>query len=302
MTEPDNTPRPPQIKWVAVQRNPKSGAGRQSREIDNLLRELQAHGFHAELYGNRDELDTAVRDPARREALHGIVAAGGDGTLLDVMNRHPEVPVAILPMGTENLCAKHLQMPFSGTEVAKIVADGHRVQFDVGRIGEQRFMVMASAGFDAAVIHAMHRQRKGHISRISYLKPIGSSLLAYRFPALRVYIDDDPEPIIGRNVVVANLPSYALGLKVASDARPDDGLLDVRVMQHGSVAGMFRYLALIYYRRHERVRDVISRKGKRIRIESDQPVPVQIDGDPAGMTPVEITVEADVGELFVPKE
>ena len=64
---------------------------------------------------------------------------------------------------------------------------------------------------------------------------------------------------------------------------------------------MFRYLGLIYYRWHEQVRDVISLKGKRIRIESEEPVPIQIDGDPAGFTPIEINIETNVGELFVPR-
>ena len=288
------------IRWVAIQQNPKSGAGRQSKVIDELVCELEKLGLRPQVFSDRGALDAAVRDPHKCESLQGIVAAGGDGTLLDVLNRHPYVPVAILPLGTENLCAKHLRIPCDGEAVARIVAHGTRLRFDVGRIATQRFMVMASVGFDAAVIHAMHLQRKGHISRLSYLKPISQTLANYRYPPLKVYIDDDETPIIGRNVVVANLPSYALGLRVASDAQPHDGHLDVRVMQHGSIGAMFRYLALIYYRRHERVRDVISRQATRVRIESDEPVPVQVDGDPVGVTPVEINVDANAGELFVP--
>lgn len=287
--------------WVAIQRNPRSGAGLQTKPIRSLITELKRLGLRPRLYSKREELDTAVNDPVRRAGLKGIVAAGGDGTLLDVMNRHPQVPVAILPLGTENLCAKYLGIPRDGSAVANIVADGATVRFDVGRLGNQRFMVMASVGFDAAVIHAVHAARRGHISRWTYLKPIAACLAKYRHPQLRVYIDDDPEPTLGRMVVVANLPSYALGLKVAGNARADDGLLDVRVMQHGSIFHMFRYLGLIYYRWHEQAKDVICLRGARIRIESDEPVPIQIDGDPADFTPVEITAEANVGELFVPR-
>lgn len=287
--------------WVAIQRNPRSGAGLQTKPIRSLIAELRRLGIRPRLYSKRDELDKAVNDPIARESLKGIVAAGGDGTLLDVMNRHPNIPIAILPLGTENLCAKYLGMKRDGKEIANVVAEGETVRFDVGRLGTQRFMVMASVGFDAAVIHSVHAARKGHISRWTYLKPISVCLAKYRYPKVKVFIDDDPEPTIGSLVVIANLPSYALGLKVASSARGDDGLLDVRVMQRGSVFHMFRYLGLIYYRWHEQVRDVISLKGKRIRIESEEPVPIQIDGDPAGFTPVEINVETNVGELFVPR-
>lgn len=288
--------------WVAIQRNPRSGAGLQGKPIRNLIAELRRLGLRPRLYSKREELDKAVNDPIARESLKGIVAAGGDGTLLDVMNRHPNVPIAILPLGTENLCAKYLGMKRDGRQIANVVAQGKTVRFDVGRLGRQRFMVMASVGFDASVIHTVHAARKGHISRWTYIKPISYCLTQYRYPKVRVFIDDETEPTVGSLVVIANLPSYALGLKVASNARGDDGQLDVRVMQRGSIFHMFRYLGLIYYRWHEQVRDVVSLKGKRIRIESDEPVPIQIDGDPAGFTPVEINVEANVGELFVPKD
>ncbi|MEW4487791.1 diacylglycerol kinase family protein [Thalassoglobus sp. JC818] len=306
--------------WVAIQRNPKSGSGRQVREIKELISELRNRGIRPRLFSRRNELDTAVASCSAQQPLCGIVAAGGDGTLLDLINRHPKIPIAVLPLGTENLCAKYLGIPRSGSAVAKMVAEGHTSQFDIGSLisiptndqqGEsaqvssetevtQRFIVMASIGFDAAVIHHMHAHRQGNIHRLSYLNPIAQVLKSYSYPELRVYVDDDPVPVVGRNVIVANLPSYALGLRVASNAEGNDGLLDVRVLQQGSLLGMFRYLALIYYRRHERVKDVISRQGSQIRIESDQPSPIQIDGDPAGMTPATITIEKRAGELFVP--
>lgn len=287
--------------WVAIQRNPRSGAGRQAKPLRELIAELRTLGIRPRLYSKREELDAAVNDPVRRQSLRGIVAAGGDGTLLDVMNRHPNVPVGILPLGTENLCAKYLGMPRNGKVVARVVADGETMRFDAGRLGDQRFMVMASIGFDASVIHKVHAARKGHISRSTYVFPTMKALAQYHYPKLRVYIDDDPEPTVGCMVVVANLPSYALGLKVAANARGDDGLLDVRVMQRGSSFHMLRYVGMIFYRWHEKARDVVALRGKRIRIESDEPVPIQIDGDPAGLTPAEINVETSVGELFVPR-
>lgn len=289
-----------QTSWVAIQRNPKSGSGRQSRPIKDLISELKRLGFRPRLYSDRHELDAAVNVPEKRATLKGIVAAGGDGTLLDLMNRHPQIPIAILPLGTENLCAKYLSIPREGKFVARMIADGKTMCFDTGRIGSQRFMVMASAGFDAAVIHAVHEKRRGHVSRWTYLKPIAHCLASFRYPELRVYVDDNPQPVTGRLVVIANLPSYALGLKVAGNARADDGHLDARVMQYGSILHMFRYLGLIYYRWHDHVKDIVPLRGRRFRIESDEPVPMQIDGDPAGFTPAEISVDPNVGELFVP--
>lgn len=287
--------------WVAIQRNPKSGAGLQAKPILNLISEFRRRNLQPRLFSVREELDRQVNDPVQRQTLKGIVAAGGDGTLLDVMNRHPNIPIAILPLGTENLCAKYLGMKRDGKQIAQVVAEGETVRFDVGRLGTQRFMVMASVGFDAAVIHEVHAKRSGHVTRWTYINPILHCLTKFTYPQLRVFVDDSKEPVVGSLVVIANLPSYALGLKVAADARGDDGLLDIRVMQRGSSLNMFRYLGLIYYRWHERVRDVVKLKAKRIRIESEVPAPIQVDGDPAGFTPAEINIETNVGELFVPR-
>ncbi|MFG0335348.1 MAG: diacylglycerol/lipid kinase family protein, partial [Maioricimonas sp. JB049] len=101
--------------------------------------------------------------------------------------------------------------------------------------------------------------------------------------------------------VAANLPMYALGLRVVPTARPDDGLLDVRVFQRGTALQVMRYFALLQTAAHEYVADVVHLQARKIRIEADEPVPMQIDGDPAGRTPAEVTVDSAAAQLFVPE-
>jgi diacylglycerol kinase family enzyme len=158
---------------------------------------------------------------------------------------------------------------------------------------------MVSAGFDAAVIHAAHAARTGHIGRAHYLRPIWRTLCAFPYQELRVFADDSDEPVVGRMVVAANLASYALRLPVVPTARGDDGLLDVRVFRHGSTFHLLRDLSMLMRGRPERMADVTSLRVQRLRIESAVPVPVQADGDPAGTTPCEITVEPAAARLFV---
>ena len=287
------------MRWVAIQRNPNSGAGRQVRQVRALMTGLRRHGIRPRLFSSREHLDEVVGDPMRRAGLSGIVAAGGDGTLLDVVTRHPGLPVAILPLGTENLVARYLGMPRGGAKVADVIADGHRCRFDIGCVGHQRFSVMVSVGFDASVIHRAHAQRTGHITRAGYLRPILQSIYHYRFPEIQVAIDGQP-PVSGRLVVAANIPIYALGLHVVPTAVPDDGLLDVRVFRRGSVADTMRYMALCAWGGQERSADVVQLRGRHLRITSDEPAPVQIDGDPAGTTPIDVTIARQAGEFFVP--
>ncbi|REJ95449.1 MAG: hypothetical protein DWQ34_05970 [Planctomycetota bacterium] len=286
-------------RWVAIQRNPKSGSGLR-RPLLEFIRSLRTLGIRPRLFSQRERLDACLQDPVHRQSLHGIVAAGGDGTILDLINRHPGIPVGVLPLGTENLVARQFRIPRNGAAAAAIVAGGRLEPLDIGRIDGKRFAIMASAGFDAEVIHQLHQHRSGHIDHTHYLRPILSTLRTYRHPELRVYADDATEPVSGRMVVVANLSAYALRLGVVPTAEGCDGWFDVRIFQKGSAFQIMRYLYMVARKRHDRLPDVICLRARTIRIEADAPVPLQADGDPVGTTPCEISIDASSARLFVP--
>ena len=229
-----------------------------------------------------------------------IVAAGGDGTVADVINRHPGVRIALLPLGTENLLARYLGVPRSGKEVARMIAAGQVRVLDLSRVGERRFVLMASVGFDADVIQRLHDSRRGNISRLSYVQPILESVRKYAYPEIRLWVDDAPSPRFARLAVITNVPIYALGMSVARCARGDDGMLDLRLFRRGSAFQMLRYLCNLALGTHEGLSDVESLRGRQIRIESDVPVPIQVDGDSAGWTPAEICVLPGALEVVVP--
>jgi diacylglycerol kinase (ATP) len=296
----DGTPAFSQPRRVAIQRNPKSGTGRSRHQLHELLHELRRLGFQPRLFKHRDKLDRWMAVPEHRTGLAGLVSAGGDGTVADLFNRFPGVPLAILPLGTENLLARFLGIPRSGRAVAQLIAAGGKRRLDLCRLRERRFAVVASAGFDADVVHRTHRIRCGNISRLSYLQPILESLRRYTYPELRIRTDGADAPITGRLALVINIPAYALRLPVAAAAREDDGLCDLRVFRRGSAFQMLRYLYKVARGSHERLSDVSVAQSRRFTIESDVPVPVQVDGDPAGWTPAEIEVLPGELEVFAP--
>ena len=287
--------------WVAIQRNPTSGAGPNHGVLLELVRQLRQHGLTPRLFSNRERMKRRLEDPRRRDELVCIVAAGGDGTVGDVVNRFPGLPLAILPLGTENLLARYLGIPKSGRAVADMIARNHRRRFDLGLLGERRFTLMASFGFDADVVHREHAERTGHITKIRYVKPIWQSLRKYQYPSMRLYIDGSDVPITARLSVLVNIPGYAMGLRVADSAQGDDGLLDLRLFERGSTFQMFRYIYKVFTNAHERLKDVQSLRASRVRIEADDPVPIQIDGDPVGWTPAEVRVLPAALEVFVPQ-
>lgn len=271
------------------------------RPLLDFVRSLRRRGLNPRLYSDRARLDFALSDPVRRASLQALIAAGGDGTVLDVINRHKDVPIGIFPLGTENLLARQFGIPCDGESAAETIASGRRLPLDLGRIGERRFAIMVSVGFDAAVIHAAHAARTGHIRRTHYLRPIGNVLWSYAHPELQVFVDDAIVPITGRLVVIANLASYALGLPIVPSARGDDGLLDVRVFHGGSLFHLLRYLYMVTTWSLDHLPDVTSVRARSVRIESPAPAPVQADGDPAGVTPCVVTVEPAAINLIVPE-
>lgn len=286
--------------WVAIQRNPKSGSGGRRRHLLDLISELRQRGLRPRLYSRREKLDSALHDPAARESLVAIVAAGGDGTLADVINRHPDLPVCPFPLGTENVLCKLLGIKLDARQFADIILAGHQKLLDSGMHGTKRFVLMASVGFDAEVIRRLHDTRTGNIHRWTYVSPILKTAFSYGFPELRIFIDDNPTPLTGCMVVVSNLPAYAFGLPMTPSAVGDDGKFSVCIFQKPGGFQLFRYWIRVKRMQHFNRPDIIHTEATRIRIESKQPAPIQMDGDPAGMTPCVFEIEPARVRLIVP--
>ncbi len=286
--------------WVAIQRNPTSGTGTRCAVLLELLRELKRCGITPRLFASRERMQAKLSNPAMREHLVCVVAAGGDGTVGDVINRYPELPLATLPLGTENLLAKYLGIQPSGTQVAELIASGSRRRLDLGKLNGRRFTLMASCGFDAAVVHQTHANRRGNIRKWHYLPPLWHSICKYDHPPLRVFVDDEAQPRIARLMMAVNLPAYALGIPFAPQATGEDGQLDLCLFERGSTFQMVRYLGHVLSGAHQSLPDVKCLKASRVRIEADVNVPWQMDGDPAGFTPVTLAVLPAAMAVFAP--
>ena len=299
-------PKPFEGPWVAVQRNPNSGSGAGQRLLLDFVRRLKQGGVRPRIFSDRAELDRAVTDPQKRSTLQSLVAAGGDGTIRDLLRRHPNIPLGFLPLGTENLIARWLGVPRCGRRAAEIVLAGRKQSFDLGSFHlpnadkKDDFAIMLSAGLDAEVIHRLHENRHGPIRRWHYFPLTFRTILRYRHSPLRVYLDDNPEPVIATLVVVANLPPYAMKLPVVPTANGQDGLLDIRCFSPTSILGMVKTILDVRLSRHEHLPAVGRFRARRIRLESDEPIPLQADGDAIGMTPVEITIRPTAVEWIVP--
>ncbi len=284
---------------VVIQRNPHAGPGQRRTQLRELVRELHRRGLRPRLFRHRERVQAWMASPDNLAQLRCLVAAGGDGTIGDLITRYPGVPLAIFPMGTENLFAKFLKIPRSGRMLADLIADGKTRRFDLAQIGARRFCLMAGIGLDAHIVQETHAQRHGHIQRWQYIGPIWRAWWkSLRAPRLRVFCDDDQTPTIGRAAFVVNQPAYALRFQVAAKADGHDGRLDVRIADWPSRLVLLWTAWKAWWGGWEQLPSVTSRTARVVRIEADEPVAVQVDGDPCGQTPVEIHIVPDALEVF----
>jgi len=283
---------------VAILANPRAGTGKSHRLVEALVGVLRGRGFWPHLCWRREEL-TALVEGGAADELRCVVAAGGDGTLLEVLNRAPGLPVTILPLGNENLVARFCGLRRSARKVADIVTSGQLRRTDLARVNGRLFCLMAGAGFDAEVVHRVHKRRRGHISKLSYVLPILQALGSYAYPMIEAEVEETGERLRGALALVFNIPQYALGLPVARGADAADGRLDLYVFERPGLKHLARYLLAILLGRQERLPDFQHRSVRRLRLWSDRRAPLQTDGDPAGWLPASLEVVPQALTLVV---
>src|SRR5437870_4732226 len=196
---------------VPILANPRAGSSQSRRIVEGLASALRERGLNPLLCWRCEDLDALLGSIDRKD-IRCVVAAGGDGTLLEVINRAAGISTTVLPLGNENLVARHCGIWPCGRRLADTIAAGHVRHLDLARINGRLFCLMASVGLDADVVHRVHRRRRGHINRLSYAVPILQAVQNYRFPSVEVEIEDTGERLRGATVFLFNLPQYALGL------------------------------------------------------------------------------------------
>lgn len=280
------------IREVWIFTSPKAGTGAGREQILRLMELCRADGLVCRRVDQVAELDQTLTLGMRDDLA--VVAAGGDGTLALLAGRVPAGTALLpMPMGTENLLARHYRYPREADRVMDSIRAGRTMAIDAGRANGKLFLVMVTAGFDAEVVRAMHLTRRGHINRFSYLGPIWRAMRRYAFPIVQASIrgqDGSISQTSGCWMMAFNLPCYAASLPIEPHAIADDGSLDLVNLNRGSVPAGLRYLLSLPGGRHLKRSDVSRHSATRVTLTSSVRVPYQIDGDYAGRLPVEIEV------------
>jgi diacylglycerol kinase family enzyme len=230
---------------------------------------------------------TTPEEPGRSQTAAAVEAgaevvfvAGGDGTVLSAVSAlvGTDTAMAVLPAGTGNLLAANLGLSTDLAAGLEVALEGGLRRLDVGEVDGQQFTVMAGMGFDARMLDATSDTAKARIGWPAYVLGALRHVTDRRMKvAVRI---DGGQPIRRRaqTVLVANVGRLQGGVRLLTEAKPDDGLLDVAILTPRTLR---HWLALSWavLRRKERVPSMDVFRGTRVEVTSDRAQPRQLDGD-----------------------
>lgn len=285
--------------------NPASGAQGlpvRADRVDRVVEWFRQRGDEVEARRTRGPGD-ATRLAREAEGFDAVIAAGGDGTVNEVLNglAGGSSPLGILPWGTGNVFAKEMGFPRGLRRCCRVIRRGLSARLDVGRCGERRFLMMAGAGIDA---YALGRMRGKNWKRLFGVAGYAvGALLAfarYRDAEIGVFFPDG-RSLKGSYVLVSNTRLYGGIFAFAPTAVPTDGLLDVFVFRGKSRWGLLGFLVRRILLPRRLFRGGVLVKTASVELRSAAPVPLQVDGDLFAPLPRTLSVEPASLSVLLPK-
>ena len=291
---------------VSIVANPVSGHGKGRRLAERVVETLRAQGVDAGIAW------TAARGDGERlaaEALaagaHTVVACGGDGTVQEVAQAMAgaDARMGLVPTGRCNDFARALGIGPDPDALAAGLAAGATRRVDLGRAGERYFCTVAALGFDAAVSRFVDGEMRLPLRGTpAYL--YGTLRVLMRYRPVDVRMSGDFGAYEGPIFLAANAntPSYGGAIRIAPDAKPDDGLFEICLIKP---PGRLRALLLLpraMRGTHGSVPQLEFLKTKAVRIEAPEPTEVWADGEPLGQTPLTLEIVPGALEVVVPPD
>ena len=245
------------------------------------VRETQAAGDARRIAGEVSCRDTDV-----------VIAAGGDGTLNEVVNGRSEEgpPVGLIPLGTANVAALELGLGQSSSAIARAIGYGPVRPLWCGEIAGRKFLLMAGVGFDAHVVGGVSMPIKRLIGKGAYVAESGVQLWRYGFPAFEA--DIDGQRITVASMVISNARYYGGPFTCAAAASFTEPGFHVGLFQHPGRLHVLRYALALTRGRLEESRGYRVVKAQRVILLGPAGEPVQIDGEIGPSLPVEVTVSS----------
>jgi YegS/Rv2252/BmrU family lipid kinase len=283
--------------------NPEAGAGRALERLPEIRAEFDRRSMH-----HRVVMTTGIDhgcQAALSAAEHGEipVVISGDGLIGKVggVLTGTETPLGVIPGGRGNDFARVVGISTDPAEAVAVLAADNRRRIDVGEVNGERFLCIASCGFDSDANRIANETRFIRGAPV-YAYAALKALWQWKPANFTVTVDGVAAAMTGYSVAVANSKAYGGGMYVAPDALLDDGELDVVTTSDIPKRRFLAGIPDVFKGKHVDNDEVTVRRGRVVEIEADREFVVYADGDPIAVLPARITVLPAALELIAPVE
>lgn len=286
---------------VSLIANPVSGGNARAR-IERAAGWFRGQGAEVELLLTERRGDARAYAAGLRDSdCARVVVAGGDGTLNEVANGlcGSRLPVAFLPLGTVNVFALETGIPLALEAACRLALTGQPRRISLGQIGDDVFLLMASAGWDAAAVARLRPALKRRLGR-----------LAYAVSALEALWLSPPQPLEliladgtcrrGFGVVASNARCYGGRYLITPGASLSSDRLELCLLRRGSRLAMLGYALRLGLHRPLHPPAVEFHSVATVTVRG-RGVQVQVDGDPRGTLPVTLSCRPDALTVVLPE-
>jgi len=290
--------------------NPASAGGRTGRDWPRVQRCLRDAGveFEAGMTSTAGDATRLARE-ALRDGFARVVAVGGDGTLNEVVNGffdpetrapiNPEAALGMLPSGTGGDFRKTAGIPLAHAAACALLARGDVRTIDAGRIdyhgggapAPRWFVNIADCGIGGDVVHRVNASRKAAGGTLTFLYHSLAALMTFGSRMVRVDVDGTVTEGPMQNVVVANAQYFGGGMRIAPEARLDDGLFDVVLLADMGRRRAITGIGTLYRGRHVGRPGVTVSRGRVVTVTplEQRPILFDVEGEQVGRAPATLT-------------
>jgi diacylglycerol kinase (ATP) len=294
-------------QWLVIV-NPNAGSGKGKKDWNKIVSLLDKHKLQFSVsFTERKGHAIILSQEGIKKGFRKIISIGGDGTLNEVVNGvflnevcpTTDILLAMIPVGTGNDWGKMFGISKDYDTAIGIIRDNKQMKHDIGLIsyynGTDRcsryFINIAGLGFESMVVYRTNIQKeKRRSGKTIYFYNLLMSLFSYQNTKAEVFIDGKK---ISSNVFSMNIGNGRYcggGMRQTPDARPDDGIFDVTIINGIGKIEIIRNLKILYdgtILSHPKIEGY---KCENIRVTSDSRIYAEADGETLGHTPLEFSM------------
>ena len=295
------------MKKVKIIFNPSSGRQLMQRRLDYLVNLLVNGGYTVGKFNTQRKNDAMIETMNTcKEDWDFIVVCGGDGTVNEVAEgiakSERKIPIAILATGTVNDFASHMRLPRSMDGFFNMIKNEKVIGVDLGKVNDKYFVNVAASGLLTSVAYQVQPEAKAVFGRIAYYIEGAMELSKQEFKPIRVRFESkeySKEEDI-HLFLISNSASIGGFKRLAPDASVSDGYLDIVIIKKSEVQDLAQIFINIFRGEHINHPNVSYFKSKKILVEAEEDLTIDIDGEYGGRLPATFEVEPAGFKIFVP--